>query len=185
MPTSSGDCKILLSTSLVYVVSQEVRFLWLCVYAALKCVQSTSAMWFHRLHFVWDCLLKFYQKYPYGYHFILASLSCLFQHLSLITINSKQDRQCMYKRNIEVHSCYHCCIGEVNKYYIFWVCVCSLSYPASHMHVPYHISTFSSSGSTIFFHIISYTSWFWKKVIEHEICVLVFSSTFVWNLCYS
>jgi hypothetical protein len=154
MLTSSGDCKILLSTLLMYVLSQEVSFLWPCVNAALKCVQSTSALCCHRLHFVCDCLLKFYQKYPHGYHFILASPSCLFQHLSLITINSKQDRQCMYKCNTEVHLCNHCCIGEVNKYYIFWVYVCSLSYPASHIHVPYHIATFGLSGCTIFFHVI-------------------------------
>jgi hypothetical protein len=37
----------------------------------------------------------------------------------------------------------------------------------------------TSSGSTIFFDIASKTAKFSKKVIEHEMCVLIFSTTFV------
>jgi len=35
------------------------------------------------------------------------------------------------------------------------------------------------SGSTVFLHIISQTARLSKKVIEHKICVLIFSTTFV------
>ena len=43
----------------------------------------------------------------------------------------------MYKRNIEVCSYNHCCFKKSNKYYTFWVCVCSLRYPACNSHAPY------------------------------------------------
>ena len=39
-----------------------------------------------------------------------------------------------------------------NKYYTFWVCVCSLSYPASKARAPYFIVICGLSGSITFFH---------------------------------
>ena len=44
---------------------------------------------------------------------------------------------------------------KTNKYYIFWVYVCSLIYSACKAHAAYYIATRGFSGSTIFFHIIS------------------------------
>ena len=44
---------------------------------------------------------------------------------------------------------------EGNKYYIFCVCVCSLSYPACNAHVPYFMVICGLSVSTTFLHIIS------------------------------
>jgi hypothetical protein len=38
---------------------------------------------------------------------------------------------------MEARSCHHCCCGKSNKYYIFWVCVCSLSYTVCSAHAPY------------------------------------------------
>jgi len=40
-------------------------------------------------------------------------------------------------RNIEARSHNHRCRRK--QYYIFWVCVCSLIYPACKAHVPYYI----------------------------------------------
>jgi hypothetical protein len=48
-----------------------------------------------------------------------------------------------------------------------------------------YIVSGSLSGYTVFFHIISHTARFKKKVIEHKMCVLIFSTTFVWNIFYS
>jgi hypothetical protein len=45
-------------------------------------------------------------------------------------------------------------LRKSNKYYIFWVCVCNLSYPACKAHAPYYIVICGLSGSTIFVHII-------------------------------
>jgi hypothetical protein len=56
-----------------------------------------------------------------------------------------------------------------NKYYIFWVCVCSLGYPACNAHVDClalnNFSTLSQKG----------TSFEKEKVVEH----------FVWNISHS
>jgi hypothetical protein len=41
-----------------------------------------------------------------------------------------------------------------NKYYIFWICVCSLSYPACNARAPY-CRLWPVSGCTTFFHVIS------------------------------
>jgi len=38
------------------------------------------------------------------------------------------------ERNIEARTCNYCCSGKSNKYYIYSVCVCSLSYPAWNAH---------------------------------------------------
>jgi len=34
------------------------------------------------------------------------------------------------QHHTKAHSCCRSCSGKINKYYIFWVCVCSLRYPA-------------------------------------------------------
>jgi len=44
--------------------------------------------------------------------------------------------------------------AKSNKYYIFWVCICSLRYPACKAHAPYYIVICGVSGSADFFHII-------------------------------
>jgi hypothetical protein len=73
-----------------------------------------------------------------------------------------------------------------NKYYIFWVCVCSLIYPACKAHDPYDIVISDLSGSTIFFHIISQTARLLeKKVIEHNIRVLILSKIYVRKISHS
>jgi len=43
----------------------------------------------------------------------------------------------------------------------------------------HHIFICRLSGSTIFFHMISKMARFSKRVIEHKMCVLVFSAMFV------
>ena len=70
-----------------------------------------------------------------------------------------------------------------NKYYIFWVCVCSLNYPACNSHVPYYIVICGLSGSTTLFHIISQTPWFLREGGPSNVC-FNFSTIFVWNISH-
>jgi hypothetical protein len=58
--------------------------------------------------------------------------------------------------------------------------VCSLRRPACNAHAP--CCHCGLPGSTTLFHIISQRARFFKNVIEHKICVLIFSTTFVRNI---
>jgi len=51
-------------------------------------------------------------------------------------IINKQVRQCTYNITLRHVSATTVAV-ESMKYYIFWVCVCSLRYPACNAHVPY------------------------------------------------
>jgi K+-sensing histidine kinase KdpD len=62
-----------------------------------------------------------------------------------------------------------------SKYYIFWVWVVALGIQ----------NAMCMLSSTIFLHIISQMAWFSKNIIEHEMCVLIFSTIFVWNISCS
>ena len=58
-----------------------------------------------------------------------------------------------------------------NKYYICWVCVCSLRYPACNAHAPYSRCV-ACPLLHYLVHIMSQTAWVqWKKIIEHKMCV--------------
>ena len=73
---------------------------------------------------------------------------------------------------------------ESNKYYIFWVCVSSLSYPARKAHALNYSFICRVSVCATFSHIVSYGARFSgeKKVIEHKMCVLIFSTIYVWHI---
>jgi len=50
-----------------------------------------------------------------------------------------------------------------------------------------HIVIRGLSGSTVFFHIISKTAWLsggGGGVTEYKMCVLIFSTTFIWNISH-
>ena len=87
-------------------------------------------------------------------------------------------------RNTEARSCDHCLQWKSNKCYVFWVCVCNLRYPVCNAHAPYYIYIYDLSRSTVLFHI-SQTARFSERVTEHKMCVLIFSTTFVWNISHS
>jgi hypothetical protein len=75
-------------------------------------------------------------------------------------------------------------VEKLNKCYISWVCVCSLSYPTCNALAPYcHVACpavqylFTSSHKPHDF--------IKMKVIEHAMRALIFSTTFVWKISHS
>ena len=68
-----------------------------------------------------------------------------------------------------------------SKYDIFWVCVCSLSYPACKAHAPYYILICGLCGCTIFFHIILKIAWFFGGKKLSIMYVFWFSVQFCWK----
>jgi hypothetical protein len=76
-------------------------------------------------------------------------------------------------------SCNKFCCGRVLNIMIICPYSC-LSYPACKAHAPYCVDICGLSGCTIFFPTLSHKRYdFWEKVIEHKMCVLIFSTTFV------
>ena len=93
-----------------------------------------------------------------------------------------ETRDVLYvKRNIEGRSPNHCCSGTAISY-IFWVCVCSLRYPACNAHTSYcHL--WPAPLYNIFPHYLINGRIFGKK-LRNTKCVLIFSTTFVWNISH-
>ena len=86
--------------------------------------------------------------------------------------------------NIEARSRNHSFQGKQNTYYIFWVCVCRLSHLTCKAYAPYcHLAC----PVLPYFSTLSHKrrDFRKKKVIEHKMCVFIFSTTFVWNISHS
>ena len=64
------------------------------------------------------------------------------------------------------------------------MCFCSLSYPACNAHGSY-CNLWLASKYKIFSTLSHKRHDFRKNVTEHKMCVLIFSTTFVWNFSHS
>ena len=64
------------------------------------------------------------------------------------------------------------------SYYIFWVCVCSFSYPACKAHAPYYTGTCSPSGSNTFLHLSNKWNNFRGNHWTQNVCF-----NFLYNFC--
>jgi len=82
------------------------------------------------------------------------------------------------------HICVTIVAVESNKYYIFWVCVCSLSYPRYKVHVLY-CYLWPVWLYIIFPHYLINGTILEKKVIDYQMYILIFSTTFIWNISHS
>jgi len=90
--------------------------------------------------------------------------------------NIKQDRQCTY----EARSCNHCCYGKaISITYFVCVFVTLVVQYAMSMRI---MSTVPYPTLHYFQYYLIKARFFFlkkKKVIEHKMCVLIFSTTFV------
>ena len=95
-----------------------------------------------------------------------------------------QDRQCTY--NVTVTRILVTTVEvEKQKYYIFRVCVCSLSYPARNAHEPYYTAICGLPRFTMFLHIISQSDRFSGKFFLTQNVCFDFLYKFVWNFSHS
>jgi hypothetical protein len=93
-----------------------------------------------------------------------------------------RDTNCVTLRGVRLVLC----DVKSNTYYLIWVCVCILRYPEHKKHVPYCITLCGLSGSNNIFPTLSHKRHdFREKVTEHKMCVLIFSTTFVWNISHA
>ena len=104
-----------------------------------------------------------------------------------LTANIVQDRQTMYVQcNTEQRSCKPLLQYKSNTYYTLWVCVCvcSFNYPACNAHAPYcHLV--ACPALPYFSTLPNRRNDFREKLTEHKTRVLIFSTTFVWNISHS
>ena len=116
-------------------------------------------------------------------------LSCrIFQHahqnmLSAqeVTVSeTEQGRQCRY--NVMLKPYVQPLLQyKDSKHYTTWVCICSLRNSACNVHAPYcHL--WPAPLYKIFLHYLANGKIFKKKNIEHYVCVLIFSTTFIENI---
>ena len=113
--------------------------------------------------------------------FMLCEIRPFVSHLMHFIL--QQDGQCTYNVTLtHVHATTF--VVESNKYYMLWVCVCSLGFEHTmwlcHMWFVAcpHLQNFSTLSH-------KWDNLKKKKVTEHKMCVLIFSTTFVWNISHS
>ena len=85
-------------------------------------------------------------------------------------------KQCTYGRSTEVLLNNHCCLEKKgNNYYIFWVRVCSLTYPTRNAHAPCYTVFFVACPSIpILPHYLINCTIFGKKMLWNTKCVCWF-----------
>jgi hypothetical protein len=97
----------------------------------------------------------------------------------------KQERQCTYKRNIEARSHNNC--GRRKLISITYSECVPVALVIQHAKRVHHtiLSSVACPDVRYFFTLFHKRHVFRKKVIEHKMCVLTFSTTFVWKLSHS
>jgi len=100
-----------------------------------------------------------------------------------MAVPETKTRQAMNIYNNEARSCNHCCSGKaISITYAECVFVASFIQHAMHM---CHLSSVACLALQYFSTLLHNWQDFRKKVIENKMCVLIFSTTCVWNISHS
>jgi hypothetical protein len=92
----------------------------------------------------------------------------------------QQESQCSYNVTLRRVRVTNVSPWKINKYYMSWVCVCSLGCPECIAYVPHCHLWLSWLNKNCPHYLISHTIFgqnCWLKI-----CVLIFSTRFVWNI---
>jgi hypothetical protein len=102
-----------------------------------------------------------------------------------VALQTKQDRHCTYKRNIEAFLRNQSCLGKaISIIYSECVSLALVIQHAKRMHLLYcHL--WPVCLYRIFPQYLIHGIIFGKKVIEHNMRVFSFSTVFIWNISYS
>ena len=104
----------------------------------------------------------------------------------LLSMNegTEQDKQCTYNVTLRRVRATIVVVEKQWVLHILSVCISSLSYPARNAHAPYcHL--WPAPLYKVFPHYLINGTIFEKKNTEYKMCVLIFSTTFVWNISHS
>jgi len=114
------------------------------------------------------------------------------QQVTTVIVNSFADRTCTIHKtgqwtyNVTLRRV-RTTIVAVEKQWVLHnlsVCICSPMYPACNAYAPYcHL--WPAPLYNIFPHYLINGTIFGKKFTEHKMCVLIFSTTFVWSIAHS
>ena len=105
----------------------------------------------------------------------------------MITISwTQQGRQCTYQHNTEVRSHNHYCRGKAINTITDSECV-SIALVTQHAKCMHHITLPSVACLALWYFSTLSHKWhnFQNKVTEYKICVLISSTTSVWNISHS
>ena len=159
--------------------------LWGRVCACVRVHFFCAFLWHHVCDYT--DLLKWLMWRSNGF---VSSLGSLLPHISTQRSifnfrggNVKgKERKYKCKCNGEPRSRKQSCRAKKNKHYICWVCVYSLRNLACNAHAPYcHL--WPARLCNIFPHYVANGTIFEKQLLNTK-CVLIFSSTFVWNISH-
>jgi hypothetical protein len=95
---------------------------------------------------------------------------------------TQRDRQCTY--DVTWRRVRAAIVAVEEQYYIFWVCLCSLRYPACNAHASY-FHLWPVRLYYIFPRLVNGTIFGKKKKLLNTKCVWIFSTNFVWNISRS
>jgi len=126
----------------------------------------------------------------HDWHIIVHNLWVMFldikQHFTSRNTNVTRQtgRQCTYNVILRRISFNHCCSRKQWVLHNLIVCISSLRYPACKAHAPYcHL--WPAPLYNIFPHYLKQGTIFEKKITEHKMRVLIFSTKFFWNNSHS